>query len=80
MVTTYRLNVNELSVELINSIKAAFKDKDVEITVTDATDETAYLLSSPANRKSLEKSMQQAEDGEFTTFTVAELEAKYGGK
>lgn len=80
MTTTYRLNVNELSAEIINSIKAAFKDKEVEITVTEAMDETEYLLSSPANRRSLELSMQQAERGEGKTFTVEEFEAQYGGK
>ncbi len=80
MITTYRLNVNELSAELINSIKAAFGDKDVEITVTDAVDETSYLLSSPANRKSLETSMRQADKGVLVTLTVQELKAKYGNQ
>jgi antitoxin YefM len=78
MTTTYRLNVNELSFEIINSIKAAFKDKEVEITVTETIDETAYLLASPANRRSLELSMQQAERGEVQTFTIEELKEKYG--
>ncbi len=80
MVTTYRLHVNELSMELINSIKAAFKDKTVEIIVTDSVDETEYLLATEANRKSLEKSMKEAEAGELTTMTVQELETKYGKK
>ncbi len=35
---TYRLHVNELSVELLNSIKAAFKDKTVEMIVSDEVD------------------------------------------
>lgn len=35
MVTTCRLHINELTVELLDSIKAAFKDKSVEIIVTD---------------------------------------------
>ena len=38
MVTTYRLHINELSAELISSIKAAFKDKTVEIIVSDEID------------------------------------------
>ena len=47
MIATYQIDVNELSIELINSIKAAFKDKTVDITVSeaDAMDETEYLLS-----------------------------------
>jgi hypothetical protein len=80
MVTTYRLHVNELSEELLNSIKAAFKDKTVEIIVTDAVDETDYLLATEANRKSIEKSLKEVEAGELTTMTVQELEAKYGKK
>ena len=54
MTTTYHLNVNELSVELLNSIKAAFKDKTVDITVSESMDETEYLLSSEANKKMLD--------------------------
>ncbi len=46
MTTTYRLNVDELSFDLLNSIKAAFRNKEIEITVTEAIDETSYLLSS----------------------------------
>ena len=38
MTTTYHLHVNDLSLELLNSIKAAFKDKTVDIIVTDAAD------------------------------------------
>ena len=35
MTTTYRLYVNDLTVDLLNSIKKAFKDKTAEITGTD---------------------------------------------
>lgn len=42
MTTTYRLHVNDLSVELINTIKAAFKDKTVDIIVTDKLDATDH--------------------------------------
>lgn len=35
MTTTYRLHVTELSVELPDSVKAAFKDKTVEMVVSD---------------------------------------------
>ena len=77
MTTTYHLNVNELSVELLNSIKAAFKDKNIDITVTEASDETAYLLSSDANRKDLEESIQQLNEGKSTTFTLGEFQKKY---
>jgi hypothetical protein len=80
MTTTYRLHVNELTADLVQSIQAAFKGKIVEITVSDTLDETDYLLANEANRKNLEKSMQQAEAGELVTFTVEEFEEKYGAK
>ena len=38
MTTTYHIHVNELSMELLNSIKTAFKDKTGNIIVTDGVD------------------------------------------
>ncbi|MEJ7679279.1 MAG: hypothetical protein WKG06_15770 [Segetibacter sp.] len=80
MTNIYRLDVNELSEDLLNSIKAAFKDKGVEITVTEALDEFDYLLSSENNKSYLKQSMKSLEDGKGITFTVQELEEKYGTK
>ncbi len=78
MITTYHLNVNELSLELINSIKAAFKDKDIEITVTEVLDETDYLLSSEANRTHLTQSMNEVKNDNTVVLTVEEMQQKYG--
>lgn len=52
MQTVYRLNVNELNEVFIESLKAMFKDKEIEIAVYEV-DETAYLMSSEANRARL---------------------------
>ena len=52
MTTVYRLNVNELDFNFVESIRAAFKNKEIEITVCEC-DETAYLLGSSANRDHL---------------------------
>lgn len=62
MVTTYRINVNELSMELINSIKAAFKDKTVEIIVSDEVNETEALRKYPADEDSFKFWMAEEED------------------
>lgn len=80
MTSTYRLNVNELSMDLLSSIRAAFKDKDVEITVTEAVDETSYLLSSEKNKSNLFESIQSLEEGKGTTYTTQQLQESYGIK
>jgi hypothetical protein len=77
METTYRLNASELSVELLQSIQAAFKDKNIEITVTDQIDETDYLLSTEANKKHLYKSIDELEQGKGVPMSLAELQEKY---
>lgn len=57
MYTLYRLNADELSVEFLESLKTLFRHKAIEIAVCEAEtveqDETAYLLSNPANRARL---------------------------
>lgn len=77
MTTTYRLNTKELSSKIIDSIKEAFQGKDIEITVTDAVDETEYLLSTEANKKQLYKSIEELEQGKGVTMTLAEVQEKY---
>jgi len=63
MQTTYRLNANELDEKFIQSLKALFKDKDLEIMVSEV-DETAYLLRSQANKERLLKAIENVERGE----------------
>ncbi|MCW5912580.1 MAG: hypothetical protein KIT62_16045 [Cyclobacteriaceae bacterium] len=77
METTYRLNAKDLTTDLIKSIQEAFKDKDIEIIVSEQVDETSYLLSSKANEEQLYQSMEDLEKGKGIPMTVAELQAKY---
>lgn len=72
MHTTYRLNVNELDEKFIHSLKALFKDKDIEIMVSEV-DETAYLLRSEANKERLLRAIENVEKGENL------VEIKVGG-
>jgi hypothetical protein len=53
MTTTFRINANDLDQDFFDRLKAMFKGKEIEIIVheTPEMDETAYLLSVPANRK-----------------------------
>ena len=57
MYTVYHLNANELNGQFIEALKALFKDKDIEIIVSDI-DETTYLLQSEANRERLLQAVQ----------------------
>jgi hypothetical protein len=78
MTATYQMDVNELTIDLLNSIKTAFKGKTIDITISEVMDTTEYLLSTKANRESLEKSMRQAEEGDVIVFTLEEFQEKYG--
>lgn len=66
MQTIYQINADELDQNILESIKALFKNKDIEIVVTER-DETAYLLRSPANRERL---LQAIEDVEANRNTI----------
>jgi antitoxin YefM len=62
MVTVYRLHVNELNDQFIEAVQAFFKDKEVEITITEV-DETEYLLRTQANRTRLMQAVSNIENG-----------------
>ena len=71
MEAIYRLNTREMGIDFVNSIKTAYPDQNVEIMVREQ-DETEYLMSSPANREHLNKSMQEVEEGHIITFKTVE--------
>ncbi len=52
MQISYRLNANELDNNFLESLKAAFQNKEIEIMVYES-DETNFLLQHPANRRRL---------------------------
>lgn len=57
MYTTYKLKANELNDDFLQSVKALFHDKVVEIAICDSLeaeeDETTYLLKNPVNSERL---------------------------
>ncbi|MBX3254087.1 MAG: hypothetical protein KF862_08105 [Chitinophagaceae bacterium] len=54
MYTTYHLaSAQEITTDVIEAIKAAFKTKPVKLTVEVEDNETGYLLSNPANKAML---------------------------
>jgi antitoxin YefM len=61
MQTIYQINADELDQKILDSIKVLFKDREIEIVVSER-DETAYLLRSPANRESLLNAVRDVEE------------------
>ncbi len=62
MYVIYRTSAAELDSQFLESLKTAFKDKQIEIAVSE-TDETDYLLRSPANRDRLLQTVEDIEHG-----------------
>ncbi len=73
MTTTIELNANELNINLLKSLKAMFKDKEIILTVNSKMDETDYLNRSEANRLALEKSISQLRNGRLKTVSIDAL-------
>ncbi len=61
MNSIYRLRSDELTPDFITLLKNSYPHKEIEITIEEVMDETAYLMSSSANRLHLEKSIQNIE-------------------
>jgi len=66
------LSPNELTEQMLKTIRKVFKDEEVHFFV-EGQDETEYLLSSEANRKMLDKSIEEVEAGNVTEFSLDEL-------
>ncbi len=63
MHTVYHLKADELDNQFLESLKTLFKDKTIEIIVTEV-DETAYLLQSDANRERLLQAIEHVNNDE----------------
>jgi antitoxin YefM len=61
--TTYRLRANELDQKFIDALKTLFKDKEIEIIVSEV-DETAYLFQSEANKARLLQAVENIDNQE----------------
>ncbi len=64
MYSTYRLKADELSNDILNAIKNAFKHREIEITIQDIPDETDYLLGTTANKEHLLKAIDEIDNQE----------------
>lgn len=62
MQTIYKTRANEIDPAILDSIKALYSDKQIEISVMEQ-DTTEYLLSSEANREQLLRAIDDIEHG-----------------
>jgi hypothetical protein len=75
MYTTYHLSsAQEITVELLESIKAAFQSKPITITVEEEMDTTTLLLANAENKAMLDKSIQQDKNGQYISIKKSDLE------
>lgn len=73
MEAIYKLKANEVSTNLIDTIKTLFKGKEITITVSSEPDETTYLTMNPANKKHLMESIAQEPSVRFTPEEFNEM-------
>jgi antitoxin YefM len=71
MEAVFRLNTRELEASFITSLRDAYPDQNIEITVREQ-DETEYLCSSPANRERLETAIENVKQGKIISFDTLE--------
>jgi len=71
MYTTYHFkSAADINMDILNAIKAAFKEKPIVITIEEEIDETAFLMADPANKTMLLKSIEQDKNGDTVSFTI----------
>ncbi len=71
---SFVMKLNDLDSDLIEKLRSVFKnDNVVEINISDSLDETEYLMSTPAKRESLDRSLEQLKRREFISISAGEL-------
>jgi hypothetical protein len=76
MEAIYKLKANEISPNLMDTIKKLFKGKEITITISSEPDETTYLTMNPANERHLLESIAQEPSIRFTPEEFREMVKK----
>ena len=75
MQATYRLFADEITDAFLAGIRDTYRNKEIEITVQEVKDETAYLLKSEDNRHHLLRGLEELQSGApLRTMTIEQLE------
>lgn len=72
MQTHFILDSSELDYSLIDKLKVLFKNKRIELIVSES-DDTSYLLSSPKNKEILLNSIKNIENNDKVVFADNKL-------
>ncbi|MEO7310557.1 MAG: hypothetical protein ABIX01_09175 [Chitinophagaceae bacterium] len=73
MYTTYHLeSAQDITIDILETIKENFKSKPISISVTEELDATAYLVSTPANQRMLDASLEQAKKGDLVEIKITD--------
>ena len=71
----FKLRLGDLDINFIEKLKGFFsKNNIIEINIGDEVDETDYLLSTPANRESLFRSLEQLKSRQLISKQMNQLE------
>ncbi len=67
------LTVHPISEDQETAIRIFLDALHVDYKITEASDDTDYLLSSPANAAHLQKSIEQAQNGEVVKLSLDDI-------
>ena len=71
----FKLRLGDLDMGFVEKLKRLFsKNNVIEINIGDEVDETEYLLSTPANRESIFRSLEQLKNRQLISKQINHLE------
>jgi hypothetical protein len=67
----FKLRLGDLDIDFVEKLKSLFsKNNVIEINIGDEVDETDYLLSTPANRESIFRSLEQLKNRQLISKQI----------